>query len=215
MKRYVLAALVLSFLLVVAGCRSGPEGPVARVNGIDIAREVFNYELETELDTYRQQGYQLTADDIRLVKEHVLDRLINNAMLLDAAEKKGISADTVDVDGEISLIMSQFQDEAEFLLALEEINVTLEEYRRLVAEFLIFERLFQHELDLDNVQVSDEEVQVVFDDFMEEYADDESLDPDTLWDSIRVSITEDRINQLIFAFIAELRDSSFIEYFDY
>lgn len=219
LKKLFLAVLVLS-LVLAAGCgNSTLNGPVARVNGIEISRADFDAEVEAEIDGYVNQGYDLTDDDILMVEEYVLERLINNAMLLDAAEKSGITEGSVDIDGEIDEIKKQFEDEDEFLLALEEMEISLEEYRVLVAEYLIIEDFFKQELDLDNVQVSEEEIQELVDEFFSEYDgededEDEDIDPEFVWNYFSDSLKEERINSLITDLIEELREDSEIEYLD-
>lgn len=217
LKKLFLAVLVLS-LVLAAGCgKSSLNGPVARVNGIEISRVDFDAEVKAEIDGYVNQGYELTDDDISMVEKYVLERLINNAMLLDAAEKSGITESTVDIDGEIDEIKEQFEDEDEFLLALEEMEISMEEYRVIVAEFLIIEGFFKQELDLDNVQVDDEEIQEMVDEFFSDYEGDdegEDIDPQFVWDYFSDSIKEEKINSLISGLIEELRDNSEIEYLD-
>ena len=214
-KRFLSICLALSLVLIVAACSSGNTGPVAIVNGTEITREAFQSELDYNLLQYQQQGVELSAEDLASLEQFVVDNLVNTALLVEAAEKAGFTPETVDVDGEIAGIASQFEDEEQFEEAIVAEGMSLEDYKGLIAEYLMVQNLFEAELNLDNVVVSDEEVQEMLDMFMAQYEDDEETDVDiedarAYFASV---LEEEKIDQLIGEFIEQLRENSNIEYF--
>jgi len=214
LKKLTASLIALSLVFIISGCGT-KTGPVAIVNGVEISREVFNAELEYDLKMYESQGFQLTKDDIEYIKELIVDRLINTALLMTAAEKAGITADTVDIDGELEFLIAEFDDEEDFEQALALEGYTRDQYIVMLAEYLVVQELLELELNLSTVTVSDDDVQEMIGLYMADYGDeDPDLDIQLLESYFAENLREDIINNLIGDYIQDLREESEIVYLD-
>lgn len=211
LKKLVYSGLILVMIFSAAGC-SQSRDYVAKVNGAEIAREIYTAELDYELANFSRQGINLKEDELAQIKKYVLDRLINNVLLLDAAEQEGITPDSVDVESKLSEIRAQYENEEKFLAALEDNSFTIEEYTAVLAEIMAIEEYLDSQLDFDNVQVSAEEIKEDVDSFLAQYPDKPR---DEVEEFFRSNLREEKINQLKGDFIGQLREASDIEYFDY
>lgn len=211
LKKLIYSGLILVMIFSAAGC-SQPRDYVAKVNGAEIAREIYTSELDYELANFSRQGINLKEDELAQIKKYVLDRLINNVLLLDAAEQEGITPDSVDVESKLSEVRAQYENEEKFLAALEDNSFTIEEYTAVLAEIMAIEEYLDSQLDFDNVQVSAEEIKEDVDSFLAQYPDKPR---DEVEEFFRSNLREEKINQLKGEFIGQLREASDIEYFDY
>lgn len=213
------AVLGLAFLLaILIGCTPVAQGPVAIVNGVEISRADYDRELEYELASFTQAGYKLSEEELRIVQESVLERLINNCLLLGAAEAAGITRESVDVEGTLEKIISNYEDEAQFQADLKENGFTLEEFRDLIAEALIIEDLFEAELKLSAVEVSEEVIDALVEEYLatlDEDEDVEQLDMEAVRSYFAYALAQEKANAMRMDYIEELREQSEIEYLDF
>lgn len=214
MKKLAVSLLAF-FLVLLTACNPGASGPVAIVNGVGISQEKFNRELEFELASFANADHELTDEDIELVKEAVLDRLINNCLLLEAAATAGLTEETVDLEGTLSEIIGNYDDEAAFEADLVENGFTLEEFREMVADALVIEELFEVELQLSSLEISDEEVEEVLEEYLAVLGDEiQELDPEDVRLYVTYSLLEEKAYELKMDFIQDLWEHSDIEYFE-
>lgn len=211
MKR-MLPVLLFSLFLLVAACT--PE-PVAIVNGVKISRADYDMEYKYELSNYSQQGYQLEDDEKETLKEQVLDRLVNNQLLLQAAEKAGITRDTVDVQGTLDEIIQRYDDKDAFEADIKDSGFNIEEFKGLIADILIIEDLFEAKLNLSSLVIAEEEIETAAAEFLSSMGDEAAeLDPDEVLEYIAYSLKEIKAGELKMEYIEKLREESDIEYFD-
>jgi hypothetical protein len=210
MKKITVFALVFSLLLGLAGCAK--KGSVAIVNGVEISREAFDSEVNYDLASYESQGVTLTDEDIAQVKQNAVDRLINTHLLKEAAIKAGITAESVDVDGELTAVKDSFSDEATFNQALADAEFTLESYKSVLTDILMIEALFEQELELSKIEVGEEEIQAMVDLYLENYGGEDEIDEEDLRDYLAYTLKEEKAEARRSEYIEKLRKESKIEY---
>lgn len=214
LKKIAAYTLVFALLIVAAGCGSEDNGPVASVNGVEIPWETFDMEFQYELTMYQQDGTVLKESEKEQIKLLVVDRLINNILLRDAVEDAGITADDVDVDGQLTEVMGRFDDEEEFNDALDIAGFSLEEYKLVIAEYLMIEELFESQLMLSEISVDEKDIQKEMDYLVENYEGDD-LDVEELREFVEHTLKQDKAEELRSLYIDQLRSDSDIEYFDF
>lgn len=212
MKKILGLILAIIFILNLTGC--GQKGPAAIVNGVEISRAALDAEVEYDLTAYREQGVNLSAEEIAAVKKSALDRLISTYLLKEAAAGLGINATTVDVEGELTAVREGFADEEAFLQALEAADFTLETYKLALADILIVEALFEKELALSAIEVGAEEVQELMDSYLAEYEGEEEIDEEDLREYVAFSLKEQKAQALRSEYVEKLWQASEIEYGD-
>lgn len=217
LKRILLIALMVTVVVFVTACGSdGKEEPVAIVNGMEVSRASFDDELDYFVKMYEAQGYQLTDEDHESLREHALDNLINTALLLAAAEEADITADDVDVQGELENTISLFESEEEFEEALAAEGYTRESYADMLTESLIIHALFEEKLDFESIEISNEDIQELFEIMQEQYAElDQEIEFEDVEEYLVSQLREQEEGALISDYLEQLREESDIEILDF
>lgn len=215
MPTKVLKLCAMTMLLVLATACS-PTGPVARVSEVDIPREEYNRELQRELDYYEGQGIVLSDQEQEMVKTMVIDRLINNVLLEEAAVAQGITRESLaeEIDVEYAWIQLNYIDETGFLAALENSGYTADSFREAMAQVTLIDAFFETVLDYSAVVVDPEHVQTMVDMYLGLY-DEEELDVEELRYYCEDSIRQNLLENLRQEYIDGLREETVIEYLDY
>ncbi len=211
MKKIIIFFLVLSLALLAGACVQ--KGPAAKVNGVEITREALEHEMRYDLEAYKAEGITLSKEDEEAIKQSALERLIGTFLLKEAAAKAGLSAESIDVEGELAAVRGEYADEAAFIRALADADFTLDTYRTALTDILIIEALFEQELELSKVTVSEEEVQERVDLYLENYEGEDELDLEELEEYARYMLSEDKAQALRNQYLDRLWQESEIEFY--
>jgi foldase protein PrsA len=140
--------LTLVFVAVLAlsaaaltGCNSN-KGVAARVNG----QVISTTQLQAQVDQLKKQYPQMftgTDAEGRLLdfKRRLMDNLVNQALIEQAAKEKGITVSDADVQKQIDQLKSGFKDQATFEQALKSANMTLDTLKTQIKTQLITQKL--------------------------------------------------------------------------
>lgn len=215
LKLTIVLPLIFVLIFAAVGCNQAEDDellPVAVVNGVEVSREDFDREVAYYVDMYTNQGYQLTQEDMELIKEMALEQVINTQLLLQAAEQAGISAQSIDAKGEFDYTRSLFDSEEEFDQALAEQGLTRESFMELLTESLMIHELLSSQLDFDSIEVTDEEVQELFSLLEAEHGE---LDFEEVEPYLISQLQEEKEDELINSYIQQLREEASIEILGY
>jgi foldase protein PrsA len=183
-KRVSLLAAALALSIVVAGCgivKKNPEAEknsaVAKVNGQVITKEEFDQEFEFYKNSFEAQyGSDIWNQDIDgrkftdVVKEQVVEALINDRLVLEDAQKQGIEVTQQEADLEIQEIKDYYGDEQEFLELLAAQGLNEEQFVGKVKQDIIKSKY--REKVLENVSVSEEDIRQYYDENTKEFKND-------------------------------------------
>ncbi len=159
--RLALAAALAALLAVsVVGCSQ--KNIAAKVNDEVITVE----ELQVQVDQLKKQYPQMFegADaEGRLLdfKQRILDNLINQKLLEQAAKDKGIEIDDAAVQTQIDQLKAGFKDDAQFTSALQSAGMTEESLKAQVREQLLTQKIVES-LAKDST-ASDAEIKAYYD----------------------------------------------------
>lgn len=139
---------------------------------------------------------------------------VQSALLNQEAEKRSVRATSEEVDSYISAVknISGLDDDA-LAGELEENGMTYDEYRQSVEDYITAYKLLDKELDLDNIKVSDKEIDIYINeteglgDFFVD-ADEESRL--LLREKIRKDLRQDKIDKAVAEYIEQLQAESTI-----
>ena len=179
MKRILTGILLLSVAVLVLGAcsndsskgnteKENKEDLVATVDGKGISKQQYEKELEAMKATYAQQGMSEDQMDSKMKKElekSVLDQMINAELLLQIAEKDGISVEDKEVDAELDNIKGNFEDEKKFEEALKSNEMTEKELKSQLKKQLTVNKYLDSKIG--KVEVTDEEIQTRYDQYTE------------------------------------------------
>jgi len=137
-----------------SGCTS--KDTAAKVNGEAITQT----ELNAQLDQLKKQYPQMFtgADgEGRLLdfKQRLLDNLINQKLIEQAAKDKGVKVSDADIQKQIDQLKSGFKDEAQFNEALKSAGMTVETLKEQIKNQLITQKLIESLASDKKVSASD------------------------------------------------------------
>lgn len=175
LKKSLTLALALCMVVAVTACQNGDadaveEGVKAKVNDKVITQE----EYDEHLSVYKKMAenqYGAGAWDMEVsegqtmgsyYESTLLDQLITDLLLVDAAEKEGITISDEELKGELDTFKSYLETDEKYKEFLEGYGMS-EEYLK---ESLRKEYLINHYLavKIENLQPTDEELQTLFND---------------------------------------------------
>lgn len=142
-----LALLVLGVFLVsgLFGCGNKvPEGTVATVNGEPISQEELDINYNQFLQLYAFYGFDVTQDDIKLeARNTMLDNMITQELLLQEAEKRGLSVSDEEVEEDIqSMVTNQYGgSQADLEEAVQQAGMTMDFFKDAKKEELLLTKL--------------------------------------------------------------------------
>jgi foldase protein PrsA len=161
--RFVLGVALCAAMLVgvigLTGCSD--KDVAARVNG----QAIKVSELNTQLDQLKKQYPQMfTGNDAegRLLdfKQRLLENLINQALIEQAAKDKKLTVSDGDIDKQITQLRSGFKDQAQFDAALKSAGLSVDQLKSQIKNQLVTQKLV--ESLASNSKVSDADIQAYY-----------------------------------------------------
>lgn len=206
MKRIFPGILLLSIAVLVLGACSNNDSTkqnaekettgdvVATVDGKDISKKDYDKELESMKATYEQQGMTADQMDSKMLAEleqSVLDQMINAELLLQTAEKDGVSVEQKELDAELEKIKTNFADEKQYEEALKQNELTEKELMaQLKKQMTVIQYL---DSKIGKVEASDEEIQAMYDQYKQQ-AEGQKQTPEEL-DKIKPELEQQILAQ--------------------
>ncbi|TLN00217.1 hypothetical protein FDZ71_14695 [bacterium] len=141
--RILLAAvLIASVAFVATGCSD--KNTAATVNGTKIKIEELDKQV-AQLKKQYPQMFEGADGEGRLIdfKQRLLDNLINQALIAQAAKDKGIDISDADVQKQIDQLKAGFKDQAQFDAALKSAGMTAETLKTQVRDQLTTQKLIE------------------------------------------------------------------------
>jgi parvulin-like peptidyl-prolyl isomerase len=139
-----LLALVLIGVLAFSAVGCSDKNVAARVNGEAITIEELDKQVEQLKEQYPDM-FEGPDGEGRLIdfKQRLLDNLINQELVRQAAEEQGVEVSQSDVDGQLETLRAGFQDEAQFEQAIESAGMTTETLEDQIREQLLTSKLIE------------------------------------------------------------------------
>lgn len=165
--------LVLLTGVLIVGSSAEQLDKVAIVNGEPLGLAVYTQQLEQTKAAYKQQqGLDLDAEEnkdaLKQVKQMLLDEMITQTLLLQQAQKEGIKSSANDIQEQVTIIKSQFPDEAQFEEALKASNLLLADLEKEISDLLVIEQYLAQAIPVENT-ISEEEVSSYYNYFKEQF----------------------------------------------
>ena len=176
--RYFVQLLLLSVALAgQVACdnaesksQSAPRA-VSVVNGEAISIEQFQKALDDLKD--EGKGFLANAEQERKLKRELLERMIDERLLMQEAKKKNITVDEHILNGALQPLFKEYPAggvEKELLKK----GKSLEEYKRETARLLLLQKLLKREVS-DRVAVSKGEIEKYFDEHRSDFMEPEKI----------------------------------------
>ncbi len=138
----LVASLVAALAFGAFGCSQ--KDVAAKVNGETIPIEELNKQVD-QLKKQYPQMFEGADGEGRLIdfKQRLLDNLINQKLIQQAAKDKGIEVTDAEVKKQIDQLKAGFKDQAQFDAALKSAGMTLETLTQQIREQLLTQRLIE------------------------------------------------------------------------
>lgn len=139
----LMVAMVAVLALSVTGCQSN-KNVAARVNGEPITVEELDKQLE-QLKKQYPTMFEGQDGEGRLLdfKQRLLDNLINQELVRQAAEEKGIKVSDSDVDKQVEQLRASFKDQAQFEQALKTAGMDVDGLKTQIREQVLTTKLIE------------------------------------------------------------------------
>lgn len=167
---FLMATLALAALLAAPPAARGHAGHdhgdepsialpdvVAQVNGTDIPKSAILASLKSSIRKYKERGLPLTGDQEKIAARKLIDNAVSRRLLLDRAGELGIQAEPAEVAKRLEKVRRGFKSEKAFLHKLEDENLTLDQYKKELAEEIRIDAVLKKELGGD-IRITDEQV---------------------------------------------------------
>jgi len=169
-RRNLLVAALCGALLIgalgLSGCSN--KNVVAKVNGETITTDALNQQLE-QLKKQYPNMFTGADGEGRLLdfKQRLLDNIINQKLIEQAAKDKGIKISDADVQKQIDQLKAGFKDQAQFDEALKSAGMTVDGLKTQIRNQLVTQKLIES-LSANN-KVSDADIQAYYDKNKEQF----------------------------------------------
>lgn len=169
--------ILLAFSLLLSGCNGGssngnssPRGDVvAIVNGENIYSATLDEYVTRALSSDINQGLDIESEEGQEMKaqaeSQLLTYLVQERVLLQAAEKNNISISDEEVESELQLIKGNFPSEEDFNNALVQSSLTIETFRESLKNEMTID-LFLEE-STPEISVSEEDLLEYYNSYQE------------------------------------------------
>ena len=163
-SRFVLGIALCALLVVgavgLSGCSN--KDVAAKVNG----QVIKVSDLNSQLDQLKKQYPQMfsgsdAAGRLLDFKQRLLENLINQALIEQAAKSKGINVSDADVQKQIDQLKSGFKDSSQFEQALKSAGMTIDQLKTQIRNQLVTQKLV--ETLAANQKISDSDIQAYYD----------------------------------------------------
>lgn len=144
-KKIVLLVLGIFLISSLAGCGNKvPAGTVATVNGEPISQEELDVNYNQFLQLYQFYGYDVAEDDVKVeARNTMLENLINQKLLLQEADKRGLAVTDEEVEKEINDLVetSYGGNQSELETAVSQAGMTMDYFKQSKKEESIITKL--------------------------------------------------------------------------
>ena len=142
-NRLVIITVAICFLAgpVWADKAASPGIEIASVNGKPISKSQYERRLSFFKKRATHRGRQLKDSDLMMVKNRILENLIDIELLYQQSQKEGVKVDDQAVNEQIKTIKKRFSDETAFKKAIKGMHVSEEEFRTEIQRSLAIKQL--------------------------------------------------------------------------
>ncbi len=122
-------------------------GSVAIVNGKKISKTIFDIKLEDFLKNYDMEEKQYTKSEYYEIKSLVIDKLIDEELMIQYAKENKIYAELHEVKKRFNELTANYTSEDEFQSSLNELGVTVEQIFEDIKNDIVIRKVMQKQLN--------------------------------------------------------------------
>jgi parvulin-like peptidyl-prolyl isomerase len=134
----------------------------AKVNDTDIKRDVILRELNKVIRSYKTKGMTLKPDQMKTVAKKLIDDEIGRTLLIQRAEKIGVSVTPEMVTTKLNQVKGTFKSNAVFEHKLADQGMSLEQYQVELRTDLIMDQVIKKEVE-SKIKITETELRAYYD----------------------------------------------------
>lgn len=207
---------IFDFLRERGEAAGSPEDVVAMVNGEEIIRQDYSFQLEQLKSMYEMQGIDFRRNDsqdlLRQLEYQALEELINQRLILQIAREKDIQVSQQEVQDDYEEVVSRFDNEEELISELAEMNLTREGFITMIEEQLLIARYLEDYIktvDPEELEVSEEDLETFYSLYSSQYED--MPDYEEIKEELKEDLTQQKYDQVVNVMVQEIRAESDIQ----
>lgn len=169
-----------------------PDTMVAKVNGKEINVMMLNQQLNAMMQQYARQVPPDQLSKLEpLLRQQAVAALVNQELLLEEAEREGITPSDEEVNTEIEQIIAQFPTKEQFESQLAQAGVDEDDLRRDLARNLKIRSLIEKQIP-EGDEVTDEDVETFYSENSEQFQQQEQVEASHILIKIEPEDSEDQ-----------------------
>jgi peptidyl-prolyl cis-trans isomerase SurA len=181
---------------------------VATVNGEKITQAKLNAELtQAQQSAPNNQSSQNQSQ----LEGQMLDSLINQTLVLQEAEKQGISVSKEEIESSYQQIVNGFQNEEAFEKELQNRDLSKSDLKDSIRRQQIIQKYIQNNVDADQIEVTDKEIQSQYDQLTSQYEGDDAPALEEIKEQIKQQIKSQKQNQKVQELVEQLKEAADIQ----
>lgn len=209
----IITLIIIVVIVVVAGyfiISNQAGAAVAVVNGENITQSEYNDYYNQLVASATAQGQSATTTEAQAaLKQQAINDLVAETLLLQEANKAGITANTSDVQSALNQNKSQFSDNAAFESALKSRGFTDATFEDTLTKQNIIQQLLNEKLDIASATATPAEITSLYDQVA---ASNKNVPPlSQVRDQVAAQIVQQKQQQLISNYVAQLKASSTVD----
>jgi len=138
---------------------------VATVNGVAITQTVYDAQLQTTLTTFKQQGLDTEKpENLKLIREQVLNDLIGNELVMQEINKLGLKATVEEVNAQFQAVLTQAGGADKLNAELVKANITEAQFKENIARQIVIQKYLTQNIDTSSIKVTAAEIEQFYKD---------------------------------------------------
>ncbi len=136
----------------------------AVVNGEELTQAMLDERLRGLQQTLTAQGIDLSNPEVKAqIEDQVLNDAIDYVVIRQAAQEANITVDPQKIQSIYDGYATQAGGEEELAKQLQTVGLTIDVFKERLAEQALVDAYIEQNVDINNIEVSDEEVKAVYD----------------------------------------------------
>jgi hypothetical protein len=138
---------------------------VAMVNGVAITQTVYDAQLQTTIASFKQQGLDTEKpENLKLIREQVLNDLIGNELVMQEINKLGLKATVEEVNAQFQAVLTQAGGADKLNAELVKANITEAQFKENIARQIVIQKYLTQNIDTSSIKVTAAEIEQFYKD---------------------------------------------------
>ncbi|MFN3550767.1 MAG: peptidylprolyl isomerase [Endomicrobiia bacterium] len=155
--------ILVLYIIFVTSLFSSIDKVIVKVNNENILQSDFDKLFKSALEQYKLfSKKELSEEDIKNLKQKVLEQLINDKLLLQEAKKQNIKVTKREIEDGIKTVKLRFPSDSAFQQELKKENLTEKQFEKRIEEQIMVLKLIDEKIRQNIKQPTEDEAKELF-----------------------------------------------------